>query len=126
MQVLIVDDSATMRQIMIRCLEQVSGECDLEEAADGAAALEMLSQKRFDLVICDINMPKMDGIQLVRAIRRERDASERVTSAEVAILVVTTEGSSDRVDEALYAGANAHLRKPFTPEQFAERLATLL
>ena len=132
-KVLIVDDSTTMRQILIRSLGQLECEFDFEEAADGIEALEKMSRLAFDVVLCDINMPRMDGVSLIRSVRKPDDDAQsedrgqgRATSCEVPILVVTTEGGSSRIDEALHAGASAHLRKPFTPDQLSERLALFL
>ena len=109
--------------------------CEFLEAADGVAALEVLSKETADLILMDINMPKMDGIQLVRAVRNQLHSetvsvgdiylAKRVPNA-IPIVMVTTEGSLEKVQEAIAAGANDFLKKPFTPEQLAEKIRPFL
>ena len=135
-RILVVDDSGTMRKIMIRSVKQAGFEdCEFLEAADGVAALEVLSKETADLILMDINMPKMDGIQLVRAVRNQLHSetvsvgdiylAKRVPNA-IPIVMVTTEGSLEKVQEAIAAGANDFLKKPFTPEQLAEKIRPFL
>jgi two-component system chemotaxis response regulator CheY len=87
------------------------------EAGDGCEALEILKKHRVDLILSDINMPNMDGIQLLREVR----AVEAWKS--VPFVVITTEGSHVRVMEAVQLGASGYVRKPFTPDQIKEKLA---
>ena len=125
-----------MRKIVIRSVKQAGFE-DYEflEAADGVAALETLSKKTADLILVDINMPKMDGIQLVQAVRGQLHSEtvsvddsylgKRVPNA-IPIVMVTTEGSLEKAQEAIAAGANDYLTKPFTPEQLAQKIRPFL
>ena len=117
-RVLVVDDSATMRKIIIKGLREAGfAEHDFCEAVDGASALAALRKDEFDLVLSDINMPGMDGLALVRCIR-----DEALGGAELPIVMITTEGGLERVQQALAAGANDYLRKPFTAEQLQKKI----
>ncbi|HTO70333.1 MAG TPA: response regulator [Myxococcota bacterium] len=117
-RVLVVDDSATMRKIIVKGLREAGfSDLDFAEAPDGASALEALRKQEFDLVLSDINMPGMDGLALVRCVR-----DEALGGADLPIVMITTEGGLERVQEALAAGANDYLRKPFTPEQLQKKL----
>jgi two-component system chemotaxis response regulator CheY len=117
-RVLVVDDSTTMRKIIVKGLREAGfGDLEFEEAGDGASALEWLRKETFDLVLSDINMPGMDGLALVRCVR-----DEALGGAELAIVMITTEGGLERVQEALAAGANDYLRKPFSSAQLQEKI----
>lgn len=121
LDILIVDDSAAIRKI----LQRVLGQADIPvgtvfEAGDGAAALEILKKQRVGLVLSDINMPNMDGLELLRHIK----ASE--AWCKVPVIMITTEGSAAKVKEAVELGATGYVRKPFTAEQIKEKLAGLL
>ncbi|MBM3785836.1 MAG: response regulator [Acidobacteria bacterium] len=118
MDVLIVDDSAAIRKILIRVLQQTElplGE--VVEAADGIEALDRLKQKRFSLIFSDINMPNMDGIQMLSQIRDNAEWSG------IPVVMITTEGSQAKVLEAVDLGARGYVRKPFTADQIKEKLA---
>lgn len=118
MHAIIIDDSRTMRAIIRRIAEGLG--CTSIDAADGAEALERLRQldpdSRIDVAFVDWNMPGMDGITFVRELRADP------AYAAVKILMVTTETELPRVAEALEAGANEYLMKPFTPEALADKL----
>jgi two-component system chemotaxis response regulator CheY len=121
LKVLIVDDSAVMRKIVERALRQ--GGLDLGEvleAGNGVEALTAVKKGGFDLILSDINMPVMDGLEFLKSIAAEGLAKG------VPVVMITTEGSEARVVEALSAGAKGYLRKPFTPEQVKERVAPLV
>jgi two-component system chemotaxis response regulator CheY len=121
-RVLVVDDSQTMRKIIVKGLRDAGfGDCEFAEAADGASALEALRKLEFDLVLSDINMPGMDGLALVRAAR-----DDAAISADLAIVMITTEGGLEKVQQAIAAGANDYLRKPFTNEQLNEKISSFL
>ncbi len=121
-RVLVVDDSATMRKIMGKALADAGfGDWDVIEAGDGESALGALRGGEFDLVLSDINMPGMDGLSLVRCARLDP-----TVSAEVPILIITTEGGLEKVEEAISVGATDYLRKPFTPEQLQVKIGALL
>ena len=118
---LIVDDSSVMRKIVERSLRQAG--VDLEkvlEAGNGAEALVALQGGAVDLILCDINMPVMDGLEFVRQV------STVDTAKGVPIVMITTEGSESHVVQALSAGARGYIRKPFTPEQVKEHVLPLL
>ncbi len=118
---LIVDDSSVMRKIIERSLRQAG--LDLEkivEAGNGAEALGVLRDNPVDLILCDINMPVMDGLEFVRQIGTVESAKG------VPIVMITTEGSESHVVQALSAGARGYIRKPFTPDQVKEHVLPVL
>ena len=109
---LVVDDSSTMRRIISRILRQsgISVETVLE-AAHGLEALEqVVSNPNGQLVLTDVDMPEMDGIELVHKVR------EHHSNADLPIIMITTEGGDQIRDRAMSGGANGHLSQPFTPE----------
>jgi len=116
-----VDDSSVMRKIVERSLRQAGIEVgEVTEAGNGAEALAEVQKSAFDLILSDINMPAMDGLEFLRNL-------SNVDSARgVPVVMITTEGSEARVVEALSVGAKGYIRKPFTPEQVKERIAPLL
>ena len=118
---LIVDDSSVMRKIVERSLRQAG--LDLEkvvEAGNGAEALGVLRDNPVDLILCDINMPVMDGLEFVRQIGTVESAKG------IPIVMITTEGSETHVVQALSAGARGYIRKPFTPDQVKEHVLPVL
>lgn len=119
--ILIVDDSSVMRKIVERSLRQ-SGLTigQVLEAGNGAEALTAVQQTRVDLVLCDINMPVMDGLEFVRQL------SQTDHGKTVPVVMITTEGSEGHVVQAISAGARGYIRKPFTPEQVKERVLPVL
>ena len=120
-RVLIVDDSSVMRKIVERTLRQAGLELEeVLEANDGAEGLAVLKEKTVDLILSDINMPTMDGLEFVRQLQSLENAKG------VPVVMITTEGSEARVVEAISNGARAYIRKPFTADQFKERVAPLL
>lgn len=122
LKVLIVDDSAAIRKILRRVFSQMKIQETHEyfEAADGVDALKILKGERsMDVVITDINMPNMDGIQLVKALR----ANDEYRTTPV--LIVATEGGQAKVQEALEAGANNCIYKPFTSDALREKLTAV-
>ena len=115
MKLLLVDDSATMRRIQKTQLAAI-GLTEVDEAEDGKAALEKISASWYDLVLLDWNMPVMDGLTLLKQLRS--DASYRAMK----IIMCTSESEKSKVMEALQAGANNYIVKPFTPEALKEKL----
>ncbi|MFQ5489212.1 MAG: response regulator [Phycisphaerae bacterium] len=113
MNILLVDDSRTIRNIQKNTLAAM-GYKDVDEAADGVEALAKLAQKRPDLVLVDWNMPNMDGITLIRKVRE--------TDKSLPLIMVTTEAEKSRVMEALKAGVNNYVVKPFTAETLSEKI----
>ena len=119
--VLIVDDSSVMRKIVERSLRQAGLELEeVREASNGAEALAEVQNASFDLILSDINMPAMDGLEFLR------NLANLPAAKNVPVVMITTEGSEARVVEALSVGAKGYIRKPFTPEQVKERVAPLL
>jgi two-component system chemotaxis response regulator CheY len=118
---LIVDDSSVMRKIVERSLRQAGLEISsVLEAGNGAEALAVLAENRVDLILCDINMPVMDGLELVKRLAAVENAKG------VPVVMITTEGSESHVVQALSAGARGYIRKPFTAEQVKEHVIPLL
>lgn len=119
--VLVVDDSAAIRKILQRVLRQTGMAIDnIYEAGDGQEALAALRSQPVNLVLTDINMPKMDGLQLLAAIKAEPDWRT------LPVVMITTEGGEAKVAEALRLGAAGYVRKPFTADQIKEKLAGIL
>ena len=118
--VLVVDDSAMMRKVVINNLNAAGLVVNVLESHNGQDALDKFKSGGIDCVLSDWNMPVMDGITLVREIRKCDPAKL------VPIIMITTEGSPDKVKEAVLAGANNYLVKPFTPERFKEKLSKVL
>ena len=120
-QVLIVDDSAVMRKIVERTLRQGGIEiASVAEAGNGEEGLAVLRKQSVDLILCDINMPGMDGLEMLRTMQQEKLAQQ------VPVVMITTESSESHVRSALEYGAQAYIRKPFTPEQIQERVMPLV
>jgi two-component system chemotaxis response regulator CheY len=121
LKVLIVDDSSVMRKIVERALRQAGLELtEVVEASNGAEALAEVQKGSLDMILSDINMPVMDGLEFLKNLANVEAAKG------VPVIMITTEGSEARVVEALSAGAKGYLRKPFTPEQVKERVTPLL
>lgn len=121
MNVLIVDDSAAIRKILQRVLAQANVPMSqVFEAGDGRQGLEVLETTSIGLILSDINMPNMDGLEFLSRVRAE----ERWRS--IPFIVITTEGGHARVMEAVQLGASGYVRKPFTPDQIKEKLAGLV
>jgi two-component system, chemotaxis family, chemotaxis protein CheY len=121
LDVLIVDDSAAIRKILQRVLRQTDLNLgEIKEAGDGTEAIEILKDRTFGLILSDINMPQMDGLQLLARIK-EMDHLKNVP-----VIMITTEGGQGKVMEAVQLGATGYVRKPFTADQIKEKLAGVL
>jgi two-component system chemotaxis response regulator CheY len=121
LDMLVVDDSPVTRKMVRRAL----GLCGLEvaevyEAGDGAEALEALSRHHVDLVLADINMPVMNGMELVERMSKDPELSN------VPVVIVATPMSQDRVEQVLDRGARAYLAKPFRPEALRDVVIQIL
>ncbi len=116
--VLVVDDSNSVRQMVQFALK--SRGYGATPAADGVEALEALDRGRFDLIVLDINMPRLDGLSLLKIVR------DRTELQSVPVLVLTTEGQEADRDQALALGATGYMRKPFKPTELLERVGDLL
>ena len=118
--ILIVDDSSTMRKIISRSLKQAGLPVDeVYEACDGIEGLSVIgSGKKIDLILSDINMPNMDGLEFIKALRANGSA--------IPVVMITTEGGEEIIREAIDSGASDSIKKPFTPDQLQEKLGGLL
>jgi two-component system chemotaxis response regulator CheY len=120
-RVLIVDDSSVMRKIVVRSLRQAGLEVqEVFEASNGAEALTVVRDHPLDLILTDINMPLMDGLEFVRQLRGIEAARD------IPVIMITTEAGEAHVVQALSSGASGYIRKPFTPDQISERVIPLL
>ena len=121
LDVLIVDDSAAIRKILQRVLRQAEIPIGtVYEAANGVEALAMLKNQTVGLILSDIDMPNMDGLEFLTKVRAEP------AWRSLPIVMVSTEGTQAKVREAVERGASGYIRKPFTAEQIKEKLAGLL
>jgi two-component system chemotaxis response regulator CheY len=119
--VLVVDDSAAIRKILQRVLRQTGMAIrTIHEAGDGQEALEVMNAHKVDLVLTDINMPKMDGLQFLASVKASAQWRQ------VPVVMITTEGGETKVSEAVKLGAAGYVRKPFTADQIKETLAGIL
>jgi two-component system chemotaxis response regulator CheY len=115
MKILVVDDFSTMRRIIKNILKQI-GFTDIDEAENGQVALSKLNDNDYDLVVSDWNMPEMTGIELLKAVR----ATEAIK--DIPFLMVTAEAKKENVVEAVKAGVNNYIVKPFTAEILQEKI----
>ncbi len=119
MKILAVDDSPTMRRIIVNTLKRAGFE-DVIEASDGKDALAKMKVDKFDVVITDWNMPEMDGLTFVTALRAMDEYKK------LPVLMVTTRSVKDDIVDALKAGVNNYIVKPFTPETLKEKIEQVL
>ena len=119
MIVLVVDDFASMRRIVKNVLKQM-GFKKIIEAEDGSSALQVLKKEEIGLVLCDWNMPRMTGIDLLKAVRSDESLKD------IPFLMVTAEGQKDNVVEAVQAGVSNYIMKPFTAEGLEEKVKKVL
>ena len=120
MNVLIVDDSSAVRMILRRVVTHSDlPVASVSDAADGMEALEKMREGAFGLVLCDVNMPNMDGIEFLEKVRAKPEYQS------IPVVMITTEGSAEKVTRALQLGANGYIKKPFTAEQIQEKVASL-
>jgi two-component system chemotaxis response regulator CheY len=117
MRIMLVDDSKTMRNIQRNILAQLEPSA-IEEAGDGQDALSKVAAFRPDLILLDWNLPRMDGVTFTRTIRRQGNRTP--------IIMVTTEAEKSRVIEAIRAGVNDYIIKPFTPDILTARVRETL
>ncbi len=109
--ILVVDDSRVIRAVIKKTLDLAGVEInELHEAQNGKEALDILNEQQVDLVFSDIHMPEMNGMEMIE--KMAEDGALR----EIPVIVISSEGSKERVGELLEKGARAYIRKPFTPE----------
>ena len=115
MKVLVVDDFATMRRIVRNILKQI-GFTNIIEADDGKSALKELKKEKFDLILCDWNMPEMPGIDLLNNVKSDEALKD------IPFVMVTAEAQKNNIVEAVKAGVSSYIVKPFTAETVTEKL----
>lgn len=115
MKILIVDDFATMRKILKNILKQL-GFKNIIEADDGKSALKILKKENFDLILSDWNMPEISGLELLNKVKSDNELKN------IPFVMVTAEAQKDNILEAVKAGVNSYIVKPFTPETVGEKL----
>ena len=118
--ILIVEDSATMRAMLVATLEELEEPVKVTEAASGFEALRILPRESFDLIVTDINMPDINGLELVSFIKRNE------SYCRIPLVIVSTEGSERDRQKGLELGADAYLSKPFEPLSLREVVCGLL
>ncbi|WP_454727254.1 MULTISPECIES: chemotaxis response regulator CheY [Cupriavidus] len=118
MKILVVDDFPTMRRIIRNLLKEL-GFANVEEAEDGAAGLEKVKDGSFQFVVSDWNMPNMDGLSMLQAIRAE------ASLAKLPVLMVTAEAKKENIIAAAQAGANGYVVKPFTAATLDEKITKI-
>jgi two-component system, chemotaxis family, chemotaxis protein CheY len=119
--ILIVDDSAAIRKILQRVLLQAEVPLGrVHEAGDGVEALAKLTEEKVGLILSDINMPNMDGLEFLGKLKSND------TLKHVPVVMITTEGGQAKVLEAVNLGAAGYVRKPFTAEQIKEKLVGII
>ena len=111
--ILVVDDSPTMRMLLVMTLKKMSGDISIEEAGNGTEAWEKLRKSAFDLVFTDMQMPEMDGAGLIRRIRGE-------LSRDLPVIIVTTKGEETDRDSGLALGATGYITKPVKGHEIRE------
>ena len=120
-RVLVVDDSSTIRKIIKHSLQRTDLHFDeILEASNGREALKMVQTYTFDLILTDIDMPVMDGLELLEALAYVRNAED------TPVVIITKHTSEAGVLRAMEAGARAYIRKPFTIEELWEKIQPLL
>ena len=115
MNILVVDDFSTMRRIIKNILRQL-GYLNVMEADDGTTALDVLGREKIDFVISDWNMPRMSGLELLKAVRTKEEWKD------MPFLMVTAEGQKEHVIEAVKHKVSNYIVKPFTPETLIEKM----
>ena len=119
-KLLVVDDSSIIRRVVIRTLRMIMEDiADISEAANGVEALEFLKEQTVDVIFTDINMDDMDGIELINRVKSQEETQH------IPIVVISTEGNQNRVEQLMQEGAVGYIKKPFTPEHVRDVLTSL-
>ena len=119
-RILVVDDSATMRALVVASLQQIAPDIKITEAENGFEALRALPRDAFDLIITDINMPDINGLDLVSFVK------SKPAYRTIPLVIVSTEGSERDLDRGVSLGADAYVVKPFDPEDLRGIVTALL
>ena len=118
LNVLIVDDSVAIRMILQRALRHTDLPLNqVFEAGDGCAAMEIVKTEKVGIILSDINMPNMDGLQLLAALKASG------TATDVPVVMISTESTQSKVMEAVRLGAKGFIKKPFAQDEIREKLA---
>jgi two-component system, chemotaxis family, chemotaxis protein CheY len=119
---LVVDDSATMRQLLCMTLTRVDGitQANITEASDGQDALDKVRGGSFDLVLTDIRMPRMDGLEFIRKVRSE------LNDLALPIIIISTKGADEDVQRGMNLGASGYLSKPVSMARLRELVTNFL
>jgi len=119
--ILIVDDSSPMRAVIKKVVKASGFEIgEFHEAGSGKEALQVLDEQWLDIVLSDYNMPEMNGLEMLQKMKQHE------MMRDIPVIMITTEGSIERVDEFMKSGVSAYIKKPFTPEQIRSQLQQLL
>lgn len=118
-KILITEDSATMRSLIVSTLEAM-GDVEVVEAANGFDALRLLPREKVDMIITDINMPDINGLELISYVRKNPNYEN------VPLIIISTEGSEKDREKGLSLGANEYLVKPFDPNQLMQLVSKYL
>jgi two-component system chemotaxis response regulator CheY len=119
-RILVVEDSGTMRALIAAALEELDRRVKIDEAESGFQALRLLPKHVYDLVVTDINMPDINGLELISFVRGD------ARYADTPLVIVSTESSEEDRRRGLALGANAYLVKPFTPQDLVRVVESLL
>lgn len=117
--VLIVEDSSTMRSLIVSTVEIIE-DVDVTETASGFEALKILPQKKFDLIMTDINMPDINGLELAKFVKTNVDYKD------IPLIIISTEGSDKDRERGMQLGADEYVIKPFKPEQLQKIITKYL
>lgn len=117
--ILVVDDSNAMRSLLVSTIEQL-GSFRIVQAANGFEALRLLPREKIDLILTDINMPEINGLELLSFVRNNP------IYRAVPVIIISTEGSKKDIEKGISLGANDYLVKPFAPERLLELVKSLL
>jgi two-component system, chemotaxis family, chemotaxis protein CheY len=119
MKILVVDDFSTMRRIVRYLLKEI-GYAEVEEAEDGAIAMQKLRSRKFQFVVSDINMPNMNGFELLRQVRADPMLKD------IPVLLVTAEAKKEDIINAAQCGASGYIVKPFTKATLEEKFTKII
>ncbi len=119
LRILVVDDFSTMRRIVRSLLKELGFE-NTDEAEDGVVAFDKLKSGTFDFVITDWNMPNMNGLELIQAVRKDNNLNK------IPVLMITAEATEECVNDAINAGVNSYIVKPFTATALSEKINSVL
>ncbi len=119
--ILIVDDSLPMRSVIKKTLKAAGyGNADLLEAANGQEAIDLLKNRWVDIIMTDYNMPVMNGLELIKAIKKDE------MSKDIPVVVISTEGNDTKIQEFMDSGAAGYITKPFTAEAIRDLIVNIL